>query len=63
MTPEEINAIANAFAELGSYSLVFGFFTGIFFSHRFIDFMLNIFRIYRLRKKRAKRVSTSDQVK
>lgn len=51
MTNHELEAVN----QLALYVLVFGFFTGIFFSHRIMDFIEFAFRVVRMIKRKRKR--------
>lgn len=49
MTPE-----MKVIEQLLCYLLFTGFFTGIFFSHRFLDFIEFVYRVYKRRKRKSK---------
>lgn len=51
MTNNELEAVN----QLALYALVFGFFTGIFFSHRFMDFIDFVYRVVRMIKRKRNR--------
>lgn len=54
MTPE-----MQVIQQLLLYVMFTGFFTGLFFSHRFLDFIEYIYRVYR-RKKRKNKTSVYE---